>query len=458
MNSQVTSETPEQTKPRKKIAIIGSGISGLTCAYLLNSQHEIHLFEANDYLGGHTQTTDIDVNGTTYPVNTGFIVFNDWTYPNFIELMKQLGVASEASDMSFSVKCQKTDMEYNGHDFNSLFAKRSNLLNPKFWLMLKDILRFNKETRQELAADEINRNETLGSYLQRKRYGDYFKRYYIIPMGAAVWSASEEMMMNFPLYFFVRFFNNHGMLSVDDRPQWRVINGGSRSYVNAIEQQLPAAQVHINTPVESVRRVASGVEIRYLQRQQQITESFDDVIFACHSDQALKLLSDATQNEKNILGAIPYQMNEVVLHNDESILPKRKAAWAAWNYHLNEGRSDKNTVAVTYYMNRLQNFDDCPKHFCVTLNNTEAIDPSRIHRVFHYAHPVFTMEGVAAQNNHHKINNQHHTHYCGAYWFNGFHEDGVNSALRVCQSFGINLNNHTAKVKQYNQPNHEQVA
>ncbi|KZZ45333.1 FAD-dependent oxidoreductase, partial [Thalassolituus sp. HI0120] len=318
-------------------------------------KHDVHLFEANDYLGGHTQTTDVDIAGEMYPVNTGFIVFNDWTYPNFIELMDQLGVASEDSDMSFSVKSPLKDMEYNGHDFNALFAKRSNLFNPKFWLMLRDILRFNKETRAELAADDINRNETLGSYLNRKRYGDYFRRYYIIPMGAAVWSASEEMMMSFPLYFFVRFFNNHGMLSVDDRPQWRVISGGSRSYVRAIEALLPTNQVHLSTPVIQVSRHSNGVEICYRKQGEELSSHFDEVIFACHSDQALSMLADATTSEQQILGAIPYQMNEVVLHTDQTILPKRKAAWAAWNYHIDENNSDRETVAVTYYMNRLQN-------------------------------------------------------------------------------------------------------
>lgn len=436
------------TAARKKIAIIGSGISGLTCAYLLNSRHDVHVFEANDYLGGHTQTTDVMVAGQHYPVNTGFIVFNDWTYPNFIELMTQLGVATEASDMSFSVKAPASDMEYNGHDFNALFAKRRNLLNPKFWLMLRDILRFNKETRAELAADAIDPQETLGHYLQRKGYGDYFRRYYIIPMGAAVWSASEAMMMAFPLCFFVRFFNNHGMLSVDDRPQWRVVSGGSRSYVSAIEQLLPASQIYLNTAVKKVCRAADGVDLSYQPTGQQPGQKkgqqqhFDEVIFACHSDQALQLLSDASDAEQQILAAIPYQMNEVVLHTDASLLPKRKAAWAAWNYHIDEDHSQRDTVAVTYYMNRLQNFSACPEHFCVTLNKSADIDPAKIIRSFQYAHPVFTLAGNAAQQRHHEINNQRHSHYCGAYWFNGFHEDGVNSALRVCESFGINLHNH----------------
>lgn len=418
---------------RQRIAIVGSGIAGLTCAYLLRERYDVHLYEAADYLGGHTQTTDVDVQGKSYPVNTGFIVFNDWTYPNFIKLMQRLNVPYEASDMSFSVKCETTDMEYNGHTLDSLFAKRSNLLNPKFWWMIKDILRFNKETRAELAADTLDRSETLGAYLARKGYGDYFKRYYIIPMGAAVWSASEDMMMAFPLYFFVRFFNNHGMLSVDDRPQWRVISGGSRSYVERIAAALPQDQIHLSTPIERIERHADGVTLL----SNRGAEAFDQVILACHSDQALAMLEQPTAEEQAILGAIPYKMNDVVLHTDGSVLPKRKKAWASWNYHI--GAQQQDTVAVTYYMNRLQNFDDAPVEFCVTLNKTQDIAADKIIRRFQYAHPVFTVEGMAAQQRHADISNQNRTHYCGAYWFNGFHEDGVRSALRVTEALGVSL-------------------
>lgn len=418
---------------KKRVAVIGSGISGLTCAWLLRGKYDISLYEANDYAGGHTQTTDVELDGKTWPVNTGFIVFNDWTYPNFIRLMELLGVASEDSDMSFSVKCENTGLEYNGHTLNTLFAQRRNLLKPSFWGMIRDILKFNKATREELDADTLDRTETLGQYLNRHGYGKAFRDHYIIPMGAAVWSASEEMMMQFPVYFFLRFFNNHGMLSVDDRPQWRVISGGSRSYVERILKDLPQDQIYLSTPVTEVTRSAGHVSITSTRG----TDQYDEVIFACHSDQALRMLGDATDSEKDILGAIPYKMNDVVLHTDEKILPKRRLAWAAWNYHLGSG--DQDSVAVTYYMNRLQNFDEAPVDFCVTLNNTPAICKEKIIRQFRYAHPVFTLEGMAAQQRHADISGHRHTHFCGAYWFNGFHEDGVRSALRVTETLGVKL-------------------
>ncbi len=418
---------------KKRVAIIGSGVAGLTCAWLLREKYDVSLFEANDYAGGHTQTTDVEVNGTTWPVNTGFIVYNDWTYPNFIRLMDLLGVKSEESDMSFSVKCEQSGLEYNGHTLNTLFAQRRNIFKPAFWGMIRDILKFNKETREELANDSVDQTETLGSYLQRKGYGEAFRTKYIIPMGAAVWSASEEMMMQFPVYFFLRFFNNHGMLSVDERPQWRVISNGSRSYVARILEDLPQDQVHLNTPIDGVSRSKDGV----IASSHRGHEHFDEVIFACHSDQALGMLKDATDDEKNILGAIPYKMNDVVLHTDHKILPQRRLAWAAWNYHIGEQSQD--SVAVTYYMNRLQNFDDAPVDFCVTLNKTEAINPDKIIRQFRYAHPVFTLEGMAAQQRHSEISGKNHSHFCGAYWFNGFHEDGVRSALRVTEALGVPL-------------------
>lgn len=418
---------------KNKIAIIGSGISGLTCAWLLRERYDVHLYESGDYIGGHTQTTDVDVAGRSYPVNTGFIVFNDWTYPNFIRLMQKLGVAAEDSDMSFSVKCERTGLEYNGHTLDTLFAQRRNLLNPKFWGMIRDILRFNKETRQALADGLVSEDETLGQYLGRKGYGDYFRRFYIVPMGAAIWSASEAMMMDFPLFFFLRFFNNHGMLSVDERPQWRVISNGSRSYVGRMLQDLDPQQVYLSTAVERVERQPHGVTL-YSARG---ADDFDQVIFACHSDQALAMLAEPTADETSILSAIPYQANDVVLHTDRSILPAHKKAWAAWNYHI--GPQAQDTVAVTYYMNRLQNFHDCPEDFCVTLNKTRDIDDSKIIRRFTYHHPVFTLDGMRAQKRHAEISGHNRSHFCGAYWFNGFHEDGVVSALRVCAALGVSL-------------------
>lgn len=418
---------------KKRIAVIGSGISGLTSAWLLREKYDIHLYEASDYLGGHTKTSDIEIQGKTYPVNSGFIVYNDWTYPNFIKLMQRLGVASECSDMSFSVKCEGSNMEYNGHSLNSLFAQRRNFFNPRFLWMIREILRFNKETRAELARQDVSESETLGAYLKRKRYSDYFRRYYIIPMGAAIWSASEAMMMDFPLYFFLRFFNNHGMLSVDDRPQWRVISNGSRRYVERMQQDFDPHKVYLNTPVTRVERSEQGVTVH----SRRGDDAYDQVIFACHSDQALAMLAEPTTQEQEVLGAIPYKSNEVVMHTDSRVLPKKKQAWAAWNYHISAQQQD--TVALTYYMNRLQNFDDAPVDFCVTLNKTQDIDPSKILRTFTYDHPVFTLAGMAAQKRHAEISGHNRSHFCGAYWFNGFHEDGVCSALRVTEALGVGL-------------------
>lgn len=418
---------------KKNIAIIGSGIAGLTSAYLLNREHDITLFEANDYLGGHTHTIDVELNGTSYPVNTGFIVFNDWTYPNFIKLMDQLGVQSEDSDMSFSVRCENTGLEYNGTNLNTLFAQRLNLIRPKFIRMIRDILRFNKETVAALDANEIGDAETLGEYLTKNGYSDGFVHHYIVPMGAAIWSASVDVMKDFPLKFFLRFFNNHGMLSVDDRPQWRVITGGSRSYVAPLIESFKD-NIRYNSPIKTVERSEQCVTL--ITEQGEMLE-FDEVVFACHSDQALAMLAKPTDAESSVLGALPYQDNSVVLHTDTRLMPKKSLAWAAWNYHIPQRAND--CAAVTYNMNILQNFYDAPETLLVTLNRTHEIDPTKIIAQYNYSHPVFTLDGIEAQQQHHTISGHNRTHYCGAYWFNGFHEDGVNSALRVAKHFQIEL-------------------
>lgn len=418
---------------KQRIAIIGSGISGLTCAYLLRNKYDVTLYEQNDYFGGHTHTQPVSVSDGTFPVNTGFIVFNDWTYPNFIKLMQQLGVESEESDMSFSVQCATTGLEYNGTTLNSLFAQRRNLLRPSFWKMVLDILRFNKEATAAFLAGSIEQSITLGQYLQNEKYGDWFKRYFIIPMGAAIWSTSEKAMMDFPFYFFVRFFHHHGMLSVDKRPVWSVLKGGSHSYVQKITALLGDA-CHLNRAVTGVQRHASGVTVSDNQGQQR---EYDQVIFACHSDQALAMLRDASPQEQEILSAIPYQNNDVVLHTDTRLLPQRPLAWASWNYFIPHQAQE--TVSVTYNMNILQNFKS-DTTFCLTLNRSADIDPAKIIRRFNYAHPTFTLAGIAAQQRHSEISGTSlRIHYCGAYWFNGFHEDGVKSALRVCSDLGVEL-------------------
>ncbi len=422
----------EQAAPQK-IAVIGGGISGLTAAYLLSQKHEVSVFESGHYLGGHTHTQEVEVGGNIYPVNTGFIVFNDWTYPNFIKLMQILQVESEASDMSFSVRCENSGLEYNGTDLNGLFAQRRNLLNPFFLRMVYDILRFNKETVLALKEDAISESMTLGEYLTENQYSKRFAKHYIIPMGAAIWSASEDMMMQFPLKFFLRFFNNHGMLSVDERPQWRVITGGSRSYIAPLSAPF-AERIYLNTPVQNVSRDSDGVALLTQSGQHH---RFDQVVFACHSDQALMMLETPSVQESDILGAIPYQDNEVVLHTDTQLMPRRQRAWASWNYHIPQRVNDR--AMVTYNMNMLQNFTDAPKTFLVTLNRTQEIRQDQIIQTFNYSHPVFTLDGIHAQQRHAEISGKNNTHYCGAYWFNGFHEDGVNSALRVAKAFGISL-------------------
>ena len=417
---------------RQRIAVIGAGVSGLTTAWLLSEKYDVELFEAGDYAGGHTNTEMVTAGGREWPVNTGFIVFNDWTYPNFMKLMDRLGVASEVSDMSFSVDCHSSGLQYNGTSLNTLFAQRSNLLNLPFLRMIQEILRFNKESRADLAAGNIEDTETLGEYLNRNGYSRYFRQYYIVPMGAAIWSAPEIVLEQFPIRFFLQFFNNHGMLSVDDRPTWRVISGGSARYVDAMMERL-GDRTHLNSPVSSVVREPDHVVVTVNHEHHH----FDQVVFACHSDQALGMIADPSAKELEILGAITYQRNDVVLHTDRSVLPSNRRAWAAWNYFIPQHSTEP--VSVTYNMNILQNFDEAPETFCVTLNRSQDIDPERVIKCFDYAHPVFTLEAVAAQKRYDEIGGHNRSHFCGAYWFNGFHEDGVSSALRVTRALGVEL-------------------
>ena len=411
-----------------KIAIIGSGISGLTAAYLLNRQHDISVFEASDWVGGHTHTVDVQVDGRHYAIDTGFIVFNDWTYPNFIELLNQLGVTYQPTEMSFSVCDPATGVEYNGNTLNSLFAQRRNLLSPPFWGMLRDILRFNREAVDDLQQQRIASDLSLGSYLQQRGYGERFIQHYIVPMGAAIWSMSLADMLNFPLQFFLRFFKNHGLLSVTNRPQWQVIKGGSSSYVAPLSASF-AERIRLQCPVQRVERDARGVTVH----SNAGSERFDKVVFACHSDQALRLLAEPSATEQQILGALPYADNDVVLHTDTRLLPKRPLAWASWNYRL--GGPTSQPAALTYNMNILQGLRS-DTTFCVSLNQTDAIDPSKILARYTYAHPQYSLAGVAAQARWEELLGANHSYFCGAYWANGFHEDGVVSGLRVARAFG----------------------
>lgn len=402
-----------------KIAIIGSGISGLTCAYHLNDKHDIQIFEANDYVGGHTRTVDVNVDGQPYAIDTGFIVFNDWTYPNFKRLMADINVPYQDTEMSFSVVDSHLKFEYSGSNLTSLFAQKRNCFSYSFWRMLANILRFNREALRDV--ERISSTLTLGQYLTQNKYSKRFISHYIVPMGAAIWSMPTQEMLNFPLQFFIRFFKNHGLLSINNRPQWHVIRGGSSAYIPALTAKF-SDKILLNTPVQKVVRTANQVQVHTKNGSQ----TFDAVIFACHSNTALELIQTPSALEQELLGALPYADNDVVLHTDIRRLPARKAAWASWNYNLNAN----SRASLTYNMNILQGINSATT-FCVSLNQTDLIDPSKILQRFTYAHPQFNLQGVAAQARWHEISGVGQTYFCGAYWGAGFHEDGVNSALRV---------------------------
>lgn len=412
-----------------KIAIVGSGIAGLTAAHHLHPEHDITLFEAGGHPGGHVHTHDIDLDGRRQAVDSGFIVFNRRTYPHFIALLDELGVASQPTEMSFSVSCGRSGLEYNGNTLNTLFAQRGNLVRPAFWRLLRDILRFNREAPRLL--DQTGEELALGDYLDQGGYGRAFQDYYILPMGAAIWSTDPDRMLAFPARFFIRFFINHGLLSIQDRPQWRVIQGGSRRYVEAMATPF-RSRVRLNAPVRRVVRRAQGVEL-WLDDGRL---DFDAVFLACHSDQALALLDAPTPAEREVLSAIPYQANEAVLHTDARMLPRRRLAWAAWNYGMPEGPGGR--VGLTYNMNILQGLSG-PAPVCVTLNDAGRIDPARVLARMTYHHPLFTPSGVAAQARHREIDGTARTYYCGAWWANGFHEDGVVSALDAVRHFRADL-------------------
>lgn len=410
-----------------KIAVIGSGISGLACAHYLSSGHEVSVFEGNRRIGGHTATVDVKLGTQRYAVDTGFIVFNDWTYPNFIALLDELGVRSKPTTMGFSVRDPASGLEYAGSSIDALFAQRRNFFSPSFLGMIRDILRFNRESVADLESGKLDPAETLGSYLERNGYGRKFIDQYLVAMGSAIWSADCNTIEDFPASFFLRFFKNHGLLSVKNRPQWRVIEGGSRQYLEPLCRRF-ADRIYTGNPVSRVvRQPGRPVELLMEDGQRHV---FDEVVFACHSDQALALLDSPTREEREVLGAIPYQSNDVVLHTDTQMLPRREKTWSSWNYTL--GRSNERAV-VTYNMNILQGID-APQTFCVTLNDTAAINPHKILGQFSYDHPVFSLEGMAAQARWDEINGVNNTWFCGAYWHNGFHEDGVVSALRVANA------------------------
>ncbi|MBF0658391.1 FAD-dependent oxidoreductase [Psychrobacter sp. NG25] len=466
---------------KKRIAIIGSGVSGLTCAHYLVAQHDVTVFEANDYIGGHVNTIDVVLqdgkkaktgNVETSAIDTGFIVFNERTYPNFFRLLYDLKVPFQSTDMSFSVKNTARHFEYNGHTLNTLLSQRKNVLNPKFWRFIKDILQFNKHIKQLRQDYETARaqgqdvstftEQTLGNYLTQKNYGKLFTDNYLLPMVSAIWSTSLDEVQDFPLVFFAQFFDNHGLLDVVNRPQWFTIKGGSKQYVNKLVPRFIKAggEVRVNSPVQSV--VRDGEHVLLMVQDKDNSDStienlvFDEVIFACHADTALKILKDASTEESEVLKHFHFTKNTAVLHTDTSILPKKPLAWASWNYLIDETASGNMTEieqaaksvqgpakpVLTYHMNILQRLTK-QHNYLVTLNPETVdrnIDDKQIIKSIDYSHPVFDLAMIDAQTQWSSISgNGLHTHFCGAYWFNGFHEDGVRSGLRVCQALGHDI-------------------
>jgi predicted NAD/FAD-binding protein len=413
-----------------RVAIVGAGISGLVVAHLLHSEHQITVFEAAAYAGGHTNTVRVDTAHETHHVDTGFIVFNDRNYPNFERLLARLGVDWGPSEMSFSVSDERGEFEYSSRSPNGLFATRAHLLKPWFHRMLAELPRFQRACRG-LLREEAD-GTSLGEWLEQQRFSRAFIERLIVPQAAAVWSADPAQMWSFPARFLAEFFSNHGMLSLRDRPRWRVIRGGSARYVEALTRPF-RERVRLSSPVDAITRDRDHVTVTARGCE---PERFDEVVIATHSDQALTLLRDASVTEREILGAIRYQPNEAVLHTDVRMLPRRRRAWASWNYHLLA--TPPPAAAVTYDMNRLQSLRS-EQQFCVTLNRTRAVDPAKVIRTVAYAHPVYTPDSVRAQRRAREISGHNRTHFCGAYWGWGFHEDGVVSGLRVAGEFGATL-------------------
>jgi len=406
-----------------RIAIVGTGVSGLVAAHRLHREHEIVVYEAAPRLGGHTNTIAVEDGATSHAIDTGFIVFNDRNYPEFEALLDELGVATQPSQMSFSVSDGRGEFEYAGTP-RGLFARPSHLVSPTFLGMLRDWRRFNQEAQGLIGAN--GSSPTLGQWLEQRGFSEHFIERLIVPQVSAVWSTDPEQIWSFPAGFMAEFFDNHGMYSLRNRPRWRTVAGGSQRYVEAISAPW-RDRVRLGAAVRRIERLGDGVRI---EADGCESEEFDRVAIATHSDQALAMLADPSEAEREILGAIPYQRNEAVLHTDTSLLPRRRSAWSSWNFHLAERPTGRSTV--TYWMNNLQRLR-AEREYMVTLNRSEQIDPEKtLHRIA-YEHPIYTPEGVRAQAQHGEISGVRNTHYCGAYWGWGFHEDGVVSANRACE-------------------------
>lgn len=421
--------SPSRQRPRQRIAVVGGGIAGLASAYLLTRRHQVTLFEADARLGGHTHTVDVALDGLRAPVDTGFLVFNDRTYPNLIALLGELGVASHASDMSFGVTLDDGAFEWAGTSLNTVFAQRGNLLSPRFYALLRDILRFNRRARRTLEALDT-RPITLGELLARDGYSDVFRDAYLLPMAAAIWSSAPGDILRFPAATFLRFCLNHGLLQISDRPQWRTVLGGGRSYVERIAATLK--DVRLSTPVQAVIRSGPGVQVR----TRTGSEAFDAVVFATHAPDTLAALVDASPGEVAMLSAVRYQPNTAVLHTDERFLPRRPSVRSAWNYVGRSQADGQRPVCVSYLLNKLQPLP-FTRPVIVTLNPFEPPDPSKVIGRYAYEHPLFDTTAVAAQNRLPLLQGTHRAWFAGAWTGYGFHEDGLRSALRVAADFDV---------------------
>ncbi|MEQ1588921.1 MAG: FAD-dependent oxidoreductase [Gallionella sp.] len=413
---------------KQAIAVIGSGISGLAAAWLLSQRHDVTLYEAEHRLGGHSHTVDVTVEGKTIPVDTGFLVCNDRTYPNLLAMFKHLDVELVASDMSFSVQIQRDNLEWSGTSLATLFGDKLNLFRPKFWRMVMDVLRFNRQSL--LLLTEQDNGLSLGEYLARERYSEAFKQWYLLPMAAAIWSCPTTKMLDFPATTLIRFFKQHGLLQVTNRPQWMTVKNGSRSYVEKLRQKI--THIKSNDAVTHITRDTGGVTVT----SQSGVSHFDQVVLACHSDQALAMLSDASAAEASILDRIKYQPNRAVLHTDAGVLPSRVALWSAWNFHTHQVASSEQAVSLSYLINKLQPLT-VVESVIVTLNPQETIPAYHVLADIHYAHPVLDCAAIAAQTKLPDIQGVQNTWFCGAWTAYGFHEDGLKSALNVANQFGI---------------------
>ena len=413
-----------------RVAVIGSGISGLSAAWLLSQQFKVTLIEAGNYLGGHTNTVDVTLDGITAPVDTGFLVFNDRTYPNLVELFGFLGVQTASSEMSFSVRVDEERLEWAGNSLASVFAQKRNLIKPEFWRMLKDIVRFNRETSEIVGAGRGDQG-SLGSFLDRGGYGRAFRDWYLLPMSGAIWSCPTRQMLEYPAETFFHFCHNHGLLQLTGRPLWKTVVGGGREYVRRLAASVD--DTRLDCPVDSVVRDAAGVRVSFAGGQ---TEHFSQAVFACHSDETLALLADATHAEKKVLSCFRYQPNRAVLHTDASLLPRNRDAWSAWNYITGGGGPDSRPVSVSYLINKLQPLP-FERPLIVTLNPTHAPRPDSVIEHFDYAHPIFDRAAIDAQRELPAIQGKRHTWFCGAWTGFGFHEDGLKSAMSVANALGV---------------------